>query len=110
MVAVSAKILYSLFVKGTTITPLLKKFKVVKKTDLEQFEQCQSELMIYNQILDKIEFMKQHYHLPEDNYRHLKDLFTSKLSKTKENIGTFIQKHKTPILLSSRLSLWRRWE
>lgn len=90
MIAVSAKILYSLFIKGTTITSLLKKLKIVQKSNLETFEVYQSELLIYHKILEKIEFMNDHYHIGQDCYLHLTSKFAKKLEDTETNIRTFV--------------------
>ncbi len=92
MTIVITKILYSLFVKGTTITLLLKKLHIWDKSPLDDFEQYQSELLIYHKILEKIEFMKTHYHLTDDNYTHLKNTFTRKIENTRNNICTFMKK------------------
>lgn len=87
-------IVFSLVVKGLTIKGLIRKFQIDKLHDLEEFEKIESEILIYNEIIDKIHRMKADYHTSKTNYDALMQKYTTKLELSQCKMKNFLESQK----------------
>ena len=73
---------------------------------LEIFEQFESQILVYHQILDKVTQMKRDYHISEETYELLSEKYTNKYEEAKLKMQIFLKQQSEPEkLIHKALSL-----
>jgi len=110
LLLVISTIIFSLLVKWLTIKSLIKKLWLDKLYTLEQFERHETEILIYNKIIEKIKRMKKNYHTSKTNYDRLMEKYKSKSEESLLKMKIFLGQQKdTDKLISKALSLQALW-
>ncbi len=92
-VLVSASVVFTLFVKGLTISKLIKKMKLDKLEKLEEFEYFLGKVDTYTETLKYIENAFKEGRLSKKEYQfYLKD-FSEKIKKQKNKINEILKDH-----------------
>lgn len=84
-------IVFSLLVRGLTIHKLIQYLGLNKLQKIEIFEKKESEVIIYNAILDKIEKLVEDYDIAQENYDSLHAKYTAKRDESILSMQLFIQ-------------------
>jgi len=87
-------VVFSLIIKWSMMNRVIKKLKIQTSLDLEKFDKFESEIIIYNKILEKINRMKSDSHTDEKIYELLLENYLSKLNTSILNLQIFIQKNE----------------
>lgn len=87
-------ILFSLVVQWLSMWRLVRILKLNKLYDLEEFEQYESELIVYHRILTKIDTMKSEYHIAHETAQILEQKYLAKVSESLLKMEVFLQTHK----------------
>jgi CPA1 family monovalent cation:H+ antiporter len=102
--AVIAKIAYTLFFKATTIPLLMKKLHIWAQSERDLFQKYESQILIFDSILKKIEYMKKHYAVSPQILDDLTIKYNNYLWHAKKNMHDFVEKgDQSPFI---RQSLW----
>lgn len=92
-----AKIAYTLFFKATTIPWLIKKLNIGWQNDRDVFQKYESHILVFNKILEKIDYMKQHYaiapHILDDLQVKYQNHLHDALTQMKDFIQTGDRSH-----------------
>lgn len=94
-----ATVIFSLIVEWLTMKPMIKKMNMNKLYDLEEFEQYESEIIVYDKIIQKIEQMQNEYHISRESYDILLEKYRSKIQQSRLKMQVFLQGQETPDLL-----------
>lgn len=89
-------IIFSLIVKWLTVKPITKKMNIDKLYDLEEFEKYESEVLVYSKIIEKIEDMKEHYHIADKSYEQLIEKYQSKIQESQLKMELFLKQDPDP--------------
>jgi len=110
LLLVISTIIFSLLVKGLTMKKLIVFFGLDKFYTLEKFERHETEILIYNKIVDKIHRMKLNYHTSKENYDWLIQKYSSKLEESLLKMKVFLESQKDPVkIIFKALSLHALW-
>jgi hypothetical protein len=71
-----------------------KKLNISKYYDLEEFEQYESEMIVYYRILKKIKTMKVEYHIANESAEILEEKYIAKLEESRLKMEFFLDNHK----------------
>lgn len=100
-------VIFSLLVEGLTIRPLIRKLRITTLQDIEQFQQLQAQILLYNSLYTKT-LQKNN---PDTNhvfdYKSLSALYLQRTQHTKQEMTVFLNTHKDAKHLIER-SLWLR--
>lgn len=67
-----------------------KKLLLNKYYDLEEFEQYESEMIVYQRILEKIKAMKSEYHIAHESAEILEEKYHSKFEESRLKMEVFL--------------------
>lgn len=103
-------IIFSLVVQWLTMKWFTKKLNISKYYDLEEFEQYESEMIVYYRILKKIKTMKVEYHIANESAEILEEKYIAKLEESRLKMEFFLDNHKDDKeLIKQALSLHALW-
>ena len=99
-------IMFSLIVQWLSLKPLIQKMNLNKLVSLEEFEQLESEILVYKAILNKINVMHEEYVLSSKYVDQLKTKYTNKIDESILEMTIFLQWLKKPkIFVEKAMSL-----
>lgn len=103
-------ILFSLVVQWLSMKRLTRKLKLNKFYDLEEFEQYESEMIVYHRILKKIHMMKAEYHIAHETSDILEEKYIAKFDESKLKMELFLGNSKNSReLVKQALALHALW-
>lgn len=70
-----------------------RKLNISKFYDLEEFEQYESEIIVYYRILKKIKTMKSEYHIAHETAEILEEKYIAKLDESRLKMEFFLDNH-----------------
>ncbi|MBS9775196.1 sodium:proton antiporter [Candidatus Gracilibacteria bacterium] len=94
MVLTISCIMFTLFIKATTTSLLMKKMGVSKLQQLEEFEYEEGKILSSLKILKKLQDSHKKAYLTEIEYDELKDKYTMKLNGAIENMKELLKGNK----------------
>jgi len=110
LLLVISVIIFSLLVKGLTIKKLIQKLKLDSLCKLEIFESIETEIIVYDEIIKKINRMKTDYHTSKENYNSLMEKYTAKYNESILKMQIFLNKQTDKQkLIYKALSLQALW-
>jgi len=109
LVLVISTIVFSLLVKWLSIKYLIKKLWIDKLHQLEIFEKIETDIIVYNEIIKKIDRMKKDHHTSKSNYDILIEKYKSKLAEVRLKMQIFLWKRDTNQLVLKALQLHGLW-
>ncbi len=111
LVLVISSIIFTLFIKATTIEYFIKKLWLNKLSTLEVFEYNEAKILVNVKILAKLKSLYEKSHILKEEYVELKWFYEEKLqeasSQLKKVLGT--DKIKAKELLKKAISLHALW-
>lgn len=84
-------IMFSLIVQWLSLQPLIQKMNLNKLVDLEKFEQIESEVLVYQAILNKISCMDEKYILSNKYIDQLTAKYQNKIDESILEMTIFLQ-------------------
>lgn len=103
-------IMFSLIVKWLSMNALIKRLHLDQLRDLEEFERIELAIMVYQRIIDKINNMKEEYHICKRNYDQLKSKYEAKHDESVLEMQIYLKTHKNAgKLIHTALSLHALW-
>ena len=89
-------IMFSLIVQWLSLQPLIQRMNLNKLVDLEKFEQIESEILVYQAILEKIWLMDEEYALSSQYIDLLTQKYQNKIDESILEMTIFIQWQSNP--------------
>lgn len=105
-------IMFTLFIKATTIGYLMKKLWATKLHELEQFEQQEWKILSLLKMLSKLDALYQKNYLTSSEVNNLKTKYEAQLKKATSNLEKLIKdlwKENGTALIQRALSLHALW-
>jgi CPA1 family monovalent cation:H+ antiporter len=99
MLLIISSILVSLLFQWLTVKSLIKRMNIDKLYDLEEFEKYESQIVVYQRIIEKLEQMKLGYTISEKSYDLLYQKYTNKIAEAVLQLQLFLQQQSAPALL-----------
>lgn len=97
-------------VQWLTMKRFTKKLSLSKYYDLEEFEQYESEIIVYHRILNKIKTMRVEYHIAQEAAEILEEKYIAKLDESRLKMECFLENHENDTqLITQALSLHALW-
>lgn len=84
-------IMFTLFIKATTIGYLMRKLGATKLHELEQFEQQEGKILAYLKMLEKLDSLYQKKYLTISEVDNLKKKYEKELKNSVENLKQLIK-------------------
>jgi len=111
MVITIWSIMFTLLIKATTITSFMKKMKIDKLHDLEQFEYEEWKIMAYFKIIEKLNNSYAKLYINEKDYISLKTQYEDKLKKAILDLRELLESKNTESvdLIKKAISLHSLW-
>ncbi len=111
MVITIWSIMFTLLIKATTITAFMRKMKIDKLNDLEQFEYEEWKIMAFLKILEKLNRSFEKGYIIKKEYDILKFKYEKKLSDAVKWLKDLLewQKENAIILIKKAISLHSLW-
>ncbi len=111
MVITIWSIMFTLFIKATTITSFMRKMKIDKLHDLEQFEYEEWKIMSYLKILEKLNNSFSKEYLSKKEYDKLKKEYEEKLKNAVTDLKKILKNQwwKWEFLIRKAISLHSLW-
>lgn len=111
MVITVGSIMFTLFLKATTITYLMKKMKIDKLHDLEQFEYEEWKILSYFKIIEKINNSHLKWYMTDLEYENLKKIYELKLDASVLDLKELLNSKKdwSLNLIKKAISLHSLW-
>jgi len=110
LLLVISVIVFSLLFKWLTIKSFINKLWLNRLKTLEIFEQHETEILIYDRILKKIEKMKKDFHTSKENYDTLHKEYLWKFKESQLSMYSFLKKRKKPEkLIKKAIALHALW-
>jgi CPA1 family monovalent cation:H+ antiporter len=97
----SSAIIFTLFIKGLTISKLIKKLKLDSLEELESFEYIFGELNTYHRIIFYISRMYERKRLTKEEFEFYTEKFEAKIKLGEQKIKKIIE--KKPILIEKTI-------
>lgn len=89
-------IMFSLIVQWLSLQPLIHRMNLNKLVDLEEFEQIESEILVYQAILAKIAIMDEEYALSGQYIDQLTTKYQNKIDESVLEMMIFLQWQSDP--------------
>nr|MDD3720828.1 cation:proton antiporter [Candidatus Gracilibacteria bacterium] len=107
MVITIGSIMFTLLIKATTIAAFMRKMKIDKLHDLEQFEYEEGKIMAFLKIIEKLNSSYSKAYLTENEYNKLKTRYEDKLKEAIKGLKDLLesQKENAVTLVKKALSL-----
>jgi len=104
-------IMFTLFVKATTIWFIMNKMWVTKLHPLEEFEYDESKILANIKILKQLNKLKEKWYLTNDEYAQLKDKYELRLEEAINWLQNLLSKEwkNANHLISRAISLYALW-
>ncbi len=102
-------IMFTLFIKATTIWYFMRKFKITKLHELEEFEYYESSILAYLKMLEKLDNIHQKNYITPFEVQELKNKYELKLSNSINDLKSLLWTQKTDELLKRAISLHALW-
>lgn len=103
-------IIFSLVVQWLTMKRFTRKLNINWFYDLEEFEQYESEIIVYHRILIKIKTMKIEYHIAHEAAQILEEKYIAKLDESRLKMEYFLDTHENDReLIKQALALHALW-
>jgi len=111
LIIVIGCIMFTLLVKATTIPWLMNKTKVSALHDFEEFEYFEWSILMLMKVMKKIEMMNNKWGLTEEEYKELKEKYSTKLEKSIKDLKNFLKDHKkdSEDLIKRAISIHSLW-
>ncbi len=108
---VISSILFTLFIKATTISLLMKKLKIWSLNDREILEYEESKILYSAKVLEKIESLHDKFYLVDEEYAKLKSTYQELSDSSRNNIIKLLDKYddKWTVILKKAISLHALW-
>ncbi|HRI35980.1 MAG TPA: cation:proton antiporter [bacterium] len=94
---VVACIVFTIFIKATTIKPMMKRFQIDKLHEIESLEYIEGKMIMLLDVLAKLSSMHSKEYMPEKEYRMLHDRYRSELEETKFQLEDLVKEHGSSI-------------
>ncbi|MDD3646216.1 MAG: cation:proton antiporter [Candidatus Gracilibacteria bacterium] len=91
LVITIGSIMFTLLIKATTISWVMKKMGVSKLSPLEEFEYDEGKILTNLKILEKLNKLYQRTYLTEGEYLELKNKYEEKLQNAVKSLKTLLQ-------------------
>lgn len=105
-------IMFTLFIKATTIWLMMRKLWVTKLHELEEFEYEEGRILSYLKMLEKLESLYQKNYLTISEVNNLKNKYETLLKESNKNLNNLIKwlwNKNWSELISRALSLHALW-
>lgn len=111
LVITIGSIMFTLFIKATTITYFMRKMGIDKLHELEEFEYEEWKILSNIKIIEKLNTSFQKGYVTEDEYDELKKKYTTRLDKSVQMLSKLLnwQKDKAIALVRRAISLHALW-
>lgn len=111
MVITIWSIMFTLLIKATTIAAFMRKMKIDKLNDLEQFEYEEWKIMSYFKILEKLKNSLEKWYITNKEYNKLKNKYEEELKKSVKWLKILLewQKENASLLIKKAISLHSLW-
>lgn len=111
LVITIGSIMFTLFIKATTITYFMRKMGIDKLHELEEFEYEEWKILSNIKIIEKLNMSFQKGYVTEDEYDELKKKYTTRLDKSVQMLSKLLnwQKDKAIALVRRAISLHALW-
>jgi len=96
-------IFVTLFLKATTIGPLMQYFKVSRLSSLETAEYDESRALAYNQVLKRLARFAEKGYITKETHEALRDRYAERLQESYEDCARV---GKDPALAEATLRIW----
>lgn len=87
-------IVFTTFIKATTIIPLMRYFKIDKLHEIEEVEFIEGRMCMLIEVLSKIERLTTKEYITEEEHNLLMREYREEMRKTKELLDTLIRDKK----------------
>ncbi len=111
MVITIWSIMFTLLIKATTITAFMKKMKIDKLNDLEQFEYEEWKIMAFLKILEKLKNSYEKEYITKKEYDKLKNKYEIELKQAVKWLKSLLdwKKEKAVVLVKKAVTLHSLW-
>lgn len=111
MVITIWSIMFTLLIKATTITAFMKKMKIDKLNDLEQFEYEEWKIMAFLKILEKLKNSFEKWYITNKEYDKLKVKYEWELKEAVNWLKKLLewQKDNARVLIKKAITLHSLW-
>lgn len=112
IVIVIRSIMFTLFIKATTISFLLRKTWVSNLHELEEFEYYEWRILSYLKIIEKLNNLKEKNYLTKEEMDDLKVEYEGKLKEAIDSLSSMLEKiwkEKSISLIKKAISLHALW-
>lgn len=104
-----SSIFFTLLFKATTLWWMIKKMWVSDLNPLEKFQQEVSRVLVYGQILNKLDKLKTKGYITQEEYDILYTKYEIKVKEAKHNIEKNYPKDNTCNIIHTAISLYALW-
>lgn len=109
MVITIGSIMFTLFIKATTIIPLMKRLWIDKLHEVEEFEFYEGKILSHLKIIDKLKQSLDKGYLIQDEYDELYKNYSKELTHATKSLEQLIHKKWNITLAKKVLSLHALW-
>ncbi len=104
-------IMFTLLIKATTITYLMKKLKVTKLKSLEKFEYDEAKILANIKILKQLNKLFEKWYLNKEEFTELKKKYETKLQKAIKELNNLLKKEwkNANSLIKRAIALYAIW-
>ena len=104
-------IMFTLLIKATTISYMMRKMWVTNLNPLEEFEYDEAKIIANIKILKKLNSLLEKWYLTEDEYKSLKNNYEKKLKEAISWLGELLKKEgkESDKLIKRAISLYALW-
>lgn len=102
-------IMFTLLIKATTISFLMRKLEITKLHELEEFEYYEWRILAYLKMLEKLDNIHQKNYLTPTEVLDLRNKYESKLKESVDSLKKLLSKDKSEELIKRALWLHALW-
>lgn len=102
-------IMFTLLIKATTISFLMRKLEITKLHELEEFEYYEWRILAYLKMLEKLDNIHQKNYLTPTEVLDLRTKYESKLKESVDSLKKLLSKDKSEELIKRALWLHALW-